>query len=104
MKQDGLRYVDLITVRYSRLLTTAQDKQQNPNVIGSVENLQRYWKDVVCSKEFLERDAFFYIDEDYGSTPDGGPHWGILDESGKSKIDLTCSNVPGIDGLVGNQG
>ena len=63
---------------------------QFENVQGSVADLQTYWNEVICSSVFLSRDAFFYIDNDTGTTPNGGPHWGILDEQGNPKMDLTC--------------
>ena len=66
---------------------------QFEGVQGSVAGLQQYWNEVICSSMFLNRDAFFYIDDDTGATPNSGPHWGILDEQGDPKIDLTCSKV-----------
>lgn len=67
-----------------------QQDGQHESVQGSAAGLKTYWDEVICSQMFLTRDAFFYIDDDTGTTPNGGPHWGILDEQGNAKIDLNC--------------
>lgn len=51
-----------------------------------IENLQKYWSEIVCSKGFQERSAFFYIDCDEGDSP----AWGVYELDGGERIDMRC--------------